>query len=103
MFYAFKIRQSIISRLNDPKRRLDQYLKQMQVSGKAYILITVTGAGTVSGASIYRSSGNRIADQLALKLIMLSAPFPPTPDANTLRFLIPLTFEPHHVKPELRT
>ncbi|MGV3650089.1 MAG: TonB family protein [Devosia sp.] len=64
-------------------------------SGEVMVRFTVAANGSLSGASIARSSGNGALDQAALALVRRAAPFPPIPAGagrSSWTFDVPLAF-----------
>lgn len=51
--------------------------REQQLSGDVQVLVAVNADGSLHEAQILQSSGVRLLDQAALRIVRLSAPFPP--------------------------
>ena len=52
------------------------------LSGKLKMDVTINADGTVRNISIMRSSGHKVLDEAAIRIVNLAAPFPPFPKEN---------------------
>lgn len=53
--------------------------RQKKIYGDLQLLVVINADGSLQKATILRSSGERILDQAAKRIVYLSAPFPPFP------------------------
>jgi protein TonB len=55
--------------------------KRSQIFGSLLLTVSINADGTVEKVEIERSSGHRVLDTAALRIVELSGPFPPFPQA----------------------
>ncbi|NKF24311.1 energy transducer TonB [Solimonas sp. C16B3] len=67
----------------------------IHLTGEALLQFSLDRSGALLSASLARSSGNRLLDELALRCVRQAAPFPPPPrnlPADALNFTISFHF-----------
>lgn len=55
--------------------------KQMKLSGKLLLVVSVNADGSLNGVELVRSSGHKLLDDAAMRIVKLAAPFAPLPEA----------------------
>lgn len=55
--------------------------KQMKLSGKLLLVVSVNADGSLNGVELVRSSGHKLLDDAAVRIVKLAAPFAPLPEA----------------------
>lgn len=55
--------------------------KQMKLSGKLLLVVSVSADGSINGIDLVRSSGHKLLDDAAIRIVKLAAPFAPLPEA----------------------
>lgn len=66
----------LVGNMNYPERA-----KQQKLSGKLLLVVSVNADGTLSNVELVRSSGHKMLDDAAIRIVKLAAPFPPLPEA----------------------
>ena len=76
-------------------RRALRYPAGTRQRGEVRVAFTVTGAGSVTGIRVVRSSGSDVLDRAAVDTVRRAAPFPRIPDGagrTSWPFTVPLSF-----------
>lgn len=66
----------LVGNMNYPDRA-----KHMKMSGKLLLVVSVNADGSVSNIELVRSSGHKLLDDAAIRIVKLAAPFAPLPEA----------------------
>ena len=73
--------------------RLLRNVRSSTKSGTVYISFTILKSGQISGLRVYKSSGNKQLDKLALNTTRRASPFPPLPRGHqSLKVTAPIRF-----------
>lgn len=71
----WRIKVERIGNLNYPAQA-----RQQKIFGKLQLTVSIRSNGTLQGVEVTKSSGQRILDAAAVRIVKLSAPFAPFPD-----------------------
>lgn len=75
------------------RSRLLRNVRSSSKSGTVYISFTILKSGQISGLRVYKSSGNKQLDKLALNTARRASPFPPLPRGRqSLKVTAPIRF-----------
>lgn len=66
----------LVGNMNYPEKA-----KQMKLSGKLLLVVSVKADGSLNDVELVRSSGHKLLDDAAIRIVKLAAPFAPLPDA----------------------
>ncbi|MBW8079064.1 MAG: TonB family protein, partial [Gallionella sp.] len=83
-----------IGNLNYPEQA-----RREQIYGKLQLSVSIKADGTIESVEVSRSSGQRILDAAAMRIVRLAAPYPPLPadirrDTDILTITRTWTFTP---------
>jgi protein TonB len=66
----------LVGNMNYPEKARKQHL-----SGKLLLVVSINADGSLADVELVRSSGQKVLDDAAIRIVKLAAPYPPLPDA----------------------
>ena len=75
---AWQKKVELVGNLNYPSKA-----KENKLSGDLLLMVAVNQDGSLNRVEVWRSSGHKILDDAAVRIVKLASPFPPLPEAIT--------------------
>ncbi len=72
---AWQKKVELVGNMNYPEKAIKGNL-----SGNLLLLVAISADGNISGIELLRSSGKKILDDAAIRIVKLAAPYPPLPE-----------------------